>query len=146
MRRALMPTTCCTSSGSFKMCTSDGRSRPPHAIELLKYLRTLPSRRPTKRASLVMCIQDGRGSARQLAASSINRALAAVSSFYEYLIVSGLWTEAENPILKQYDAQQARVTDRHRPFIGHLSKQRPIRRAGRVKTPDLVPRPMSPEQ
>jgi len=33
--------------------------RPPHAIELLKYLRTLPSRRPVKRAGLVMCIDEG---------------------------------------------------------------------------------------
>jgi len=120
--------------------------RPPHAIELLKYLRTLPSRRPVKRAGLVMCIDDGQGSARRLAAATINRALAAVSSFYEYLIVSGLWTEVENPILKQYDPQQARVTDRHRPFMGYLSKQRPIRRAVRVKMPDLLPRPMSREQ
>jgi hypothetical protein len=69
---------------------------------------------PHEARKLVMCIEDGQGSARQLAASTINRALAAVSSFYEYLIVSGLWTEAENPILKQYDSQQARVVDRHR--------------------------------
>src|SRR3989442_21866 len=62
---------------------------PIHALELLAYLRAIPSRKPAHRLSLVLCTADSAGSATHLAAPSINRILAAISSFYEYLILSG---------------------------------------------------------
>ena len=58
---------------------------PVHALDLLAYLRALPSRKPAQRLSLVLCTSDEEGSATHLAATTINRMLAAVSSFYEYL-------------------------------------------------------------
>ena len=119
---------------------------PVHALELLAYLRALPSRKPARRLSLVLCTTDGEGSATHLAATSINRILAAVSSFYEYLILSGQLATRENPIQKVDDPVAVRVAERHRPFMGHASQQRPIRRVVRVKTVSRVPRPMSDEQ
>src|SRR5260221_5196343 len=39
-----------------------------------------------------------------------------------------------------------RVSERHQPFMGHDSRQRPIRRTVRVKTIQYLPRPLSDEE
>src|SRR2546421_4197687 len=119
---------------------------PIHALELLAYLRSIPSRKPAHRLSLVLCTSEEGASATHLAATTINRVLAAISCFYEYLILSGQLPTRENPIQKVDDPVSARVAERHRPFMGHASQQRPIRRVIRVKTVSRVPRPMSDEQ
>jgi hypothetical protein len=51
-----------------------------------------------------------------------------------------------NPIEKRPDPALQRVSARHRPFMGGASRQRPIRRAVRVKTVQRVPRPLSQAQ
>lgn len=77
---------------------------------------------------------------------SINRILAAVSSFYEYLILSEQLTSSENPIRQTDDPARARVVERHRPALGGASRQRPARRVVWVRTVQRVPRPLSEEQ
>src|SRR5258707_12244563 len=52
----------------------------------------------------------------------------------------------ENPIQKREDLATSRVSERHRPFMGGASRQRPIRRIVRVKTVERLPRPMSDYQ
>jgi integrase/recombinase XerD len=89
--------------------------------------------------------EDGSSSTR-LSPATINRTIATVSSFYEYLILSGQWTSRENPVQHVSDPAQARVLDRHHPFMGQVSRQRPIRRTIRVKTVRRVPRPMDDDQ
>ena len=120
---------------------------PAHSLAFLDYLSHVPSRGPAQRAGLVLCTttENGRSTTR-LSPPTINRIFAAVSTFYEYLIVSGQFTSRENPILKVDDPAIARVSERHRPFMGKASRQRPIRRAVRVRTVQRVPRPMSEEQ
>jgi site-specific recombinase XerD len=105
---------------------------PADAWALLAYLREVPGRRPARRLGL--------------APATVNRILAAVSSFYEYLILAGHRTSGENPLQQEADLARERVPDRHRPFMGHASRQRPVRRVVRVKTVQRVPRPMSAEQ
>jgi integrase len=117
---------------------------PRHAIALLEYLRTVPSRRPRQRMALTVVV-DADGPATKLAPSTVNRILAAVSSFYEYVIMAGLF-ERLNPIEKRPDPATQRVSERHRPFMGGASRQRPVRRAVRVKTVQRVPRPLSDDQ
>ena len=95
--------------------------------------------------TLTVVVVDTDGPATKLAASTVNRILAAVSSFYEYVILAGLF-ERLNPIEKRPDPALARVSERHRPFMGRASRQRPIRRAVRVKTLQRVPRPLSEAQ
>jgi hypothetical protein len=60
---------------------------PPHAIPLLEYLRSVPSRRPRQRMVLTVAMADADGPGTKLAATTVNRILAAVSSFYEYAIL-----------------------------------------------------------
>lgn len=118
---------------------------PRDAIPLLEYLRSVPSSRPRQRMTLAVVITDAGTPATKLAATTVNRILAAVSSFYEYLILAGRLDTA-NPIEKRPDPALARVSDRHRPFMGRASRQRPVRRAVRVKTVQRVPRPLDDDQ
>ncbi|MFD9426254.1 MULTISPECIES: hypothetical protein [unclassified Streptomyces] len=62
------------------------------------------------------------GPATKLAGSTANRILAAVSSFYEYAILSGL-LERANLIEKRPDPALLYVSERHRPFMGRASRE-----------------------
>ncbi len=119
---------------------------PAHALALVAYLRAQPVRRQAQRTSLARCTTEQGQPTTCLSAPTVNRILAAISSLYEYLIVSEQFAVRENPIQKQNDPALARVSERHRPFMGGASRQRPIRRIVRVKTVERLPRPMSDEQ
>lgn len=119
---------------------------PARSLLFLEYLFTLPSRRQAQRLALVLCTTDQGNSATSLSPATINRIFAAVSSFYEFLIVSDQFPNPENPLVKVDDPAYARVSDRHHPFMGRASRQRPVRRAVHVKTVQRVPRPMTDEQ
>lgn len=120
---------------------------PPHALQFLEYLSTLPSRNQARRLGLVLSVTTDEGvSTTRLSPATINRTFAAVSSFYEYLILSEEFVQRENPIQQVDDPALARVSERHRPFMGRASRQRPIRRSVHVKTVQRVPRPMDDEQ
>jgi integrase len=121
--------------------------RPPHALLFLEYLSQLSSRKAARRLGLVLSTTTADGaSATRLSPATINRSFAAVSSFYEYLILAGHFSERENPIQKVPDPAISRVSERHRPFMGYASHQKPMRRAVHVKMVRRVPRPMDDEQ
>ncbi len=119
---------------------------PARSLDLLEYLREIPARGAARRLTPVLTMTDEGGSATRLAPSTVNRILAAVSSFYEYLIVSGRFSDTENPLCKTEDPAAARVPARHRPFLSLTVRQRPIRRVVRVRTAERLPRPMGDEQ
>jgi integrase/recombinase XerD len=75
--------------------------RPAIAIEYLSWLRHRPSRRSAQRLSLALTTAEGR----LLAPATVARALAAVSSFYEWAIAAEAFP-GEHPM------------ERHRPFAG----------------------------
>src|SRR5258708_1879920 len=121
--------------------------RLAHALLFLEYLSELPSKKTARRLGLVLSTTTADGaSATRLSPATMNRTFAAVSSFYEYLILAGHFTDRENPIQKVPDPALARVPQRHRPFMGYASRQKPMRRAVHVKTVRRVPRPMDDEQ
>jgi site-specific recombinase XerD len=62
--------------------------RPAHALVLVAYLRAQPVRRPVQRTSLARCTTEQGQPTTCLSAPTVNRILAAISSLYEYLIVS----------------------------------------------------------
>ncbi len=119
---------------------------PSRSLALLDHLRTLSTRKATQQLTPVLATTTADGlPARHLAPTTINRIFAAISSFYEYLIVAGQF-DHENPLLKIPDPALARVSERHRPFLGASSRQRPLRRIVRVKTALRLPRPLTEEQ
>jgi integrase/recombinase XerD len=114
---------------------------PARAMDFLGWLRLVSSSRKAQRLELGVVAESGR----LLSAKTCNRVMAAVSSFFEFLIASDAYSGRENPIVKVTDKAAARVPSRHRPALVNASKQRPVRRMLRVKTVEAVPRPMSDE-
>lgn len=116
--------------------------RPATAFEFLHYLRTLPSRRPAQRLGLAVVTDHGR----LLAPASVQRILAATSSFFEWSIAVEEYSLRENPMRRQVDPALKRVPARHQPFVGAASRQQPIRRTVRVRIPMRLPRPVPADE
>lgn len=114
---------------------------PARAVDFLVALRRLPSQRRAQRLDLAATTDGGR----LLSARTCNRILAAVSSFYEFLITCERYGGRENPILKQADSASLRAAGRWRPPLVNSKKQIPVRRTLRIKTVDSLPRPMPDE-
>ncbi len=113
---------------------------PVESLAFLDYLREASSSGTARRLVPVLATTADGQPATRLSPATVNRVLAAVSSLYEYLILSGRFGGGENPIRKVPDPELARVTDRHQPFMGRASRQRPLRRAVRVRMPIRLPR------
>jgi integrase/recombinase XerD len=125
--------------GETALCASE--FTPARAMEFLQWLRLLSSSRRAQRLELGIATCEGR----VLSAKTCNRVMAAVSSFYEFLIASEAYSGRENPIVKVTDHAAARVPGRFRPPLDNARRQQPIRRVLRVKTIEALPRPMPPE-
>jgi len=69
--------------------------RAPHVLALLAFLRRVPSRRPAQRLGLAVVADGQDGPGRLLSPATVDRILAAVSSFYDWAIVAERLTEAQ---------------------------------------------------
>jgi site-specific recombinase XerD len=118
-----------------------GDFSPVLATEFLAWLRAQSSTGRAQRNQLGLVSSQGR----RLSARTCNRVLAAVSSFYEFVISCGGYTSVENPILRETDQASARVLGRHRPALVTSVDQRPVRRILRVRTVETLPRPIPDE-
>jgi len=114
---------------------------PARAVDFLATLRHMPSNRRAQRLDLAATVDGGR----LLSPRTCNRIMAAVSSFYEFLITCESYSGRANPIQKQADPAARRAVARWRPPLLNSSKQVPVRRTLRVKTVDALPRPISDE-
>jgi len=119
---------------------------PRQTLDFLQYLRAVPSRGKarTPPAAGIDCGAAPQ-SIPQLAATTVNRILAAVSTFYEYIILTNV-SDGENPLRKIPDIAIARVVPRYTPFLSLTTKQRPVRRVVRVRTAQRLPRPLTDDQ
>jgi integrase/recombinase XerD len=115
--------------------------RPSTALEFLSYLRQVPSQRPAQRLGLTVATERGR----LLSAATVQRVLAATSSFFDWAIAAEQYTAGENPMQRRVDHALGRAPERHQPFVGAASRQQPVRRTVRVRLPLRLPRPMSDE-
>ncbi|MEV7237211.1 tyrosine-type recombinase/integrase [Streptomyces sp. NPDC051020] len=115
--------------------------RGPDALRLLAFLRRAPSRRPAQRLGLTVVVGGPEAPGSLLAPATVNRILAAVSSFYDWAVVAEEY-DGDSPMQKRLDPALARVPDRHQPFMGRASRQQPMRRTVTVKQPRRLPRPV----
>jgi integrase/recombinase XerD len=115
------------------------------AVDLLGYLRSVPSKRRGPALGLELAAEHGLRATRRLSAATVNRALAAVSSFYDWAILTGRF-DSSNPLTRVVDRAITRVTERHRPFFEGISRRQPMSRVLRVKAVYRLPRPMSKDQ
>ena len=118
---------------------------PERAIDLLVHLSNAPSRRRGRPRGPSLAVIDGSVAEPGLSPATINRVLAAVSSFYDWARMAGQF-EGANPIARVHDRAAARVSEQHRPFLTGIAGRRPLRSALRVKTVRRLPRPMSADQ
>jgi len=91
--------------------------RPATALEFLGYLRRVPSRRPAQRLGLTVATEQGR----LLSPATVQRVLAATSSFFGWAIAAEQYTTGENPMQRRIDHALGRVPERHQPFVGSAS-------------------------
>ncbi len=116
------------------------------AVHLLIHLRAMPAKRIGQPQNPVLTTCNGTTTGVSgLSPATINRALAAVSSFYEWTILAARF-DGPNPIVRVVDRTFARVTDRHRSFLAGISRQQATQRTLRVKTVRRLPRPLEPDQ
>lgn len=115
--------------------------RPSTALEFLGYLRRVPSRRPAQRFGLTVATEQGR----LLSAATVQRVLAATSSFFDWAIAAEQYAVGDNPMQRRIDHALGRVPGRHQPFAGAASRQQPVRRTVRVRLPLRLPRSMMRE-
>lgn len=115
---------------------------PERAVDLLIHLRATPARRRGQPRTPVLATSEGVSAGPPgLSPATVNRALAAVSSFYDWAILAGRF-DGPNPIARVADRTLVRVTDRHRPFLAGISREPATRRALQVKTVRRLPRPL----
>jgi integrase/recombinase XerD len=115
--------------------------RCPDALRLLAFLRRAPSRRAAQRLGLTVVVGGPELPGSLLAPATVNRILAAVSSFYDWAVVAEEY-DGDSPMQKRLDPALARVPDRHQLFMGRASRQQPMRRTVTVKQPQRLPRPV----
>jgi len=117
---------------------------PERAPELLMYLRSLRSSRRGSAVGPILATSEGEPS-QALSPRSVNRALAAVSAFYDWAILCGR-LDGTNPILRVTERSAMMASDRHRPFLTGIARSDHSAKALRVRTARRLPRPLDPEQ
>ena len=104
---------------------------PARAVDFLATLRHMPSNRRAQRLDLAATVDGGR----LLSPRTCNRIMAAVSSFYEFLITCERYSGRANPIQKQADPATRHAVARWRPPLLNSNKQVPVRRTLGVRQP-----------
>ena len=85
-----------------------GTISPLDGTGVLAYLRQMPSRRPAQRLGLTVATEDGR----LLSAATVQRVLAATSSFFDWAIAAEQYTAGDNPMQRRVDHALGRVPER----------------------------------
>ena len=119
--------------------------RPLHTVEFLQFLRSVTTLHRSRRTGPRLAVVNNGELRAALAASTINRILAAISSFYQFAILTDQYRWL-NPIERSEDFATERVSERHRPAMDRASWQRPMRRRLAVRSVIRVPRPLSMQQ
>lgn len=115
---------------------------PADTLRFLGHLRRLPSKRAAQRLGLSVVAGGPSMPGTLLSPATVNRVLAGASSFFDWAIAAEEYVRGESPFQVCDDPALARVPERHQPFMGKASRQRPVRRVASVRTPMRLPRPI----
>jgi integrase/recombinase XerD len=115
---------------------------PARAVDLLIHLSSKRSHKRGAAQHPSLVVVDGKRAVSRLSIATINRVLAAVSSFYEWAQITERF-DGPSPITRVHDRAAARVSERHRPFLSGITSQPPRRSTVRLRQVHRVPRPMA---
>ena len=118
---------------------------PVRAIDLLIYLRSKRSHRHGAAQHPSLATVDGEPAGARLSVATVNRVLAAVSSFYEWAMITDRF-DGPNPITRVHDHAATRVAEGHRPFLTGIASRSTTRSPVRLRQVHRLPRPMLNEQ
>src|SRR3989338_2917322 len=118
---------------------------PELSAAFLESPRSVNANRKRRDTSIRLVVSEGAAVRQVLSAATINRILVAVGAFYRWAIFTG-GVSGANPNAKKQDQTSWRVSDRHRPFLTGISRQRSEVRELRLKTMQRLPRPMNQQQ
>lgn len=118
---------------------------PALAVDLLIHLRQKPSRRRGAGQRPALATVHGEPAVARLSGSTVNRVLAAVSSFYEWARITERF-DGRNPITRVHDRAAMHVSERHRPFLAGITSTPPTRSPVRLRQVHRLPRPMANDQ
>jgi len=116
---------------------------PADTLRFLGWLRRRPSKRAAQRLGLTVVVGGPAAPGALLSPATVNRVLAGASSFFDWAIAVEEYTRGESPFQVCDDQALARVPERHQPFMGKASRQRPVRRVASVRKPMRLPRPLA---
>lgn len=102
--------------------------RPAQAIQFLQHLNTR------------------KGDFSTLTVPTINRILAAVSSYFDYLLYSETLQDRPHPFKKVTDAAAVRIRQRYQPFLGITTRVQPQKRLLHLRSIERLPRPMDDQK
>jgi integrase/recombinase XerD len=118
---------------------------PTRAVDLLIHLHEKQSHRRGSAQYPSLAAVDGKSVVARLSGATINRVLAAVSSFYEWAKITEQFN-GPNPIIRIEDRAAAHVSERHRPFLVGIVSRPPTRGHLRLRQVHRLPRPMANDQ
>lgn len=122
------------------------RLTPQYALDFVVHLRTVPaSGHPRIRGPVLAARSGRRVPGPVLPPATVNRALAAVSSFYSWAITSSQF-EGSNPVARSDTRGLPIVADRHRPFLKGIARYLMHSRQLRLRTVRRLPRALSDAQ
>lgn len=119
---------------------------PRHAVDFILWLRTGPARGRVRIRGPILATSSGRPMSRPpLSPSTVNRILAAASSFYSWAMTAGHF-QGSSPIARGGAPAMPYVTDRYRPFLTGISRHVVRSRELRLKTVRRLPRALTDDQ
>ena len=113
-------------------------------VDLLIHLRNKRSRRRGPGYRPWLATIEGERAIARLSAATINRTLAAVSSFYDWARATDRFT-GPGPIVRVHNRAAARISEHNRPLLDGIGLQPLGRSPVRLRDVRRVPRPMAGE-
>jgi integrase/recombinase XerD len=114
---------------------------PALAVDLLIHLRNKRSRRRGTAQYPVLATVDGEYVPR-LSGATVNRVLAAVSSFYEWARITDRF-DGPNPMTRIQHRAAVRVSEGYRPFLAGIAPRSSLRSPLRLRQIHRMPRPLA---
>ncbi|WP_062354678.1 tyrosine-type recombinase/integrase [Bacillus kwashiorkori] len=120
--------------------------RPKDLVDFISYLKEKPARGKPSNVITIQDIAKGHKKTGTLSASTINRILACISSFYDWVMLNDDGYEG-NPLPYVLDYKTGPITDSFKGFLSFVNKGNQAKsRFLKVKAPKQLPRPVSTDK